>query len=80
MQVELYNAEGHAFDEGRRAVHRKGMGGTHQRYRDSIVHKTVTVGDVVAYVTAHVSPKYKFYGAGKHNCQDVARQVYNWAK
>ena len=26
-----------------------------------------------------ISPRYKVYGFQQHNCQDVARAVFNWA-
>jgi hypothetical protein len=81
VEVAIFDTEGNALEEGRRAVgRREGLGGTHVRSSAGMAHRGLTVGDVIEYTKAHVSPHYKMYGNGRHNCQDVSRQVFNWAK
>ena len=80
VQVELFGEEQHAMEEGRRAVNRERMGRTKQRAQAGLAHKALTVGDVVAFVKGSVKATYKMYGSRRHNCQDVSRQVFNWAK
>lgn len=79
VEVAILNAESLAIDEGRRAVQRKGMGGTRVRSHAVLSHKEMCVGDIVAFVTDSVSPTYKMYGDDRHNCQDVSRQILDWA-